>query len=150
MVQIADTNKDDAHDFFRLEAKCFGMKQDADAIYFWVPMLIHQHCYKAVTDGKTVGGIIAMPTKKSDTWYVNSLFVDEEYRRKGIAGELLKKVLRAAKGNRIVLDFNPERKHLPGFYGKFGFVEKGVSHNHYRDGEDRVTMVRSSTNNDDG
>lgn len=43
MIDIKSATKKDAQDFFRLEAKCFDMKEDSDSIYFWVPILIHQY-----------------------------------------------------------------------------------------------------------
>ena len=144
-ITIKPATKKDAYEFFRLEAKCFEMKEDSDSIYFWVPMLIHQFCYKAVIGTKTIGGIIAMPTKKKDTWYINSLFVDPRYRRNGIAGHLLKKVFFVSARKNIVLDINPNKEHLFALYGDHGFKKKVTSKNHYRDGEDRVTLERKYT-----
>ena len=144
-ITIKPATKKDAHDFFRLEAKCFEMKEDSDSIYFWVPMLIHQFCYKAVIGTETVGGVIAMPTKKKNVWYINSLFVDSKYRRKGIADRLLKKIFSVAAGNDIVLDINPNKKHLFVLYGNHGFQKKFTSKNHYHDGEDRVTLEKKYT-----
>jgi len=144
-IVIKSATKKDAQNFFRLEAKCFDMKEDSDSIYFWVPMLIHQFCYKAVIGTKIIGGIIAMSTKKKNTWYINSLFIDPEYRRKAIASSLLEKIFDVADGNDIVLDINPQKTHLFTIYGNHGFVKKSVSKNHYRDGEDRVMLERKTT-----
>lgn len=86
-----------------------------------------------------------MPTKKKNTWYINSLFINPEYRRKGIASKLLNKIFSVADGDNIVLDINPQKTHLLTLYGNHGFVKKSVSKNHYRDGEDRVTLERKTT-----
>jgi len=144
-IIIKSATKKDAQNFFRLEAKCFDMKEDSDSIYFWVPMLIHQFCYKAIIGRKIIGGIIAMPTKKKNTWYINSLFVDPKYRRTGIASSLLKKVFSVADGKDIVLDINPQKIHLFVLYKYHGFEKKSTSKNHYCDGEDRVTLERKYT-----
>ena len=141
-MYVLPAEKSDAQEFFRLEAECFGMKKDSDAIYFWVPILQHQYCYKAVEDNTIRGGIISMNTKKNNIWYINSLFVKEEYRRKGIAEKLLQTVFEISQPADIIVDINPAQKHLAGFYKKYGFEPRGTSVNHYRDGEDRVLLYR--------
>ena len=143
---ITTASKKDAQDFFRLEARCFEMKESSDSIYFWVPMLVHQLCYKAVIGTKTVGGIIAMPTRNENMLYINSLFVDPKYRRQGIASRLLRKIISVAKDKDIVLDVDPNKKYLLTLYGIHKFKRISTSKNHYRDGEDRVTMKRRFLN----
>ena len=139
---IKQAKRSDATEFYRLEAECFEMKRDGDAIYFWVPMLDHQFCFKAVIDDKIVGGIIAMSTKKANTLYVNSLFVDPKYRGHKIASKLLKKIFSMSPTNNIVLEMNPEFKHLYALYTKHGFKKTHFSKNHFTDGEDRILMLR--------
>ena len=139
---IKQAKRSDATEFYRLEAECFEMKRDGDAIYFWVPMLDHQFCFKAVIDDKIVGGIIAMSTKKANTLYINSLFVDPKYRGHKIASKLLKKIFSMSPTNNIVLEMNPEFKHLYALYTKHDFKKTHFSKNHFTDGEDRILMLR--------
>lgn len=135
----------DAEGFYRLEARVFEMDWNSeDTEYYWVPILEHQCCHKAVEDGIIVGGIVSMPTFNRE-WYINSLFVDPEYRRRGIATKLMECVMRDAWHQTMVLDVKTDRPHLLEFYKSFGFKTEGRSHNHYGDGEDRFIMRRRAS-----
>lgn len=133
-------------EFYRLEAKCFEMEgNDWDTLYYWIPILAYQCCYKAVVDdARIVGGVVSMPTFDRK-WYVNSLFVDPEYRRRGIAGRLMSKVIDAAWHGEIILDVKTDRPHLLEFYGSLGFEKRYRSRNHYRDGSDRFILARAGS-----
>ena len=142
-IEIARAVKADAMEFYKLEAKCFEMDgNDADTLYYWVPILSYQCCYKAVVDGsKIVGGIVAMPTFDKK-WYINSLFVDPEYRRRGIANRLMQKVMDVAWFQDMILDVKTDRPHLIDFYNMWGFETVRHSVDHYSDDSDRFIMVR--------
>ncbi len=143
-VEIVPAGVKDACDFYRLEAKCFGMDENPDTLYFWVPILEHQHCYKAVCGGSLVGGIVSMPTRDK-RWYINSLFVDPMYRRKKIASGLLGKIVGIARCD-IVLDVKTDRPHLVEFYQERGFKKEKTSVGHYYDGSDRFIMQKAHPN----
>lgn len=144
-IRIVRAGKEDALEFYRVEAGCFEMDgNDADTLYYWVPILAHQCCYKAVAAGsRIVGGVVSMPTFDRQ-WYINSLFVDPEYRKRGIARMLMDKVFSVAQYDEIILDVKTDRPHLTRFYASLGFVIRGRSRNHYQDGEDRFLMVRKN------
>lgn len=145
-IRIARAKKRDALEFYRLEARCFEMEgNDEDTLYYWVPILSYQCCYKAVTDGsRIVGGVVSMPTFDR-RWYINSLFVDPEYRRRGIACRLMNKVIDAAWYDEIILDVKTDRPHLLEFYGSLGFAKRYRSRDHYGDGSDRFILVRKGS-----
>ena len=142
-VRITRAKKEDALEFYKLEAECFEMEESGeDTLYYWVPILAYQCCYKAVADdARIVGGIVSMPTFDKQ-WYVNSLFVHPEYRRRGIAGRLMNKVIGAAWHNEIILDVKTDRPHLLEFYGSLGFAKRYRHRNYYRDGSDRFILAR--------
>lgn len=142
-IRIARAEKRDALEFYRLEAMCFDMEENNDdTLYYWVPVLAYQCCYKAVTGGsRIVGGVVSMPTFDR-RWYVNSLFVHPECRRRGIAGRLMNKVIDAAWYGEIILDVKTDRPHLLEFYGSLGFAKRYRSRNHYLDGSDRFILSR--------
>ena len=143
-IEIVRAGKDDAQEFYRLEAKCFEMDEGEDTLYYWVPILSYECCYKAIADGsKIVGGIVSMPTFDR-RWYINSLFVDPEYRRWGIAGRLMRKVMDVAWYDDMVLDVKTDRPHLLKFYGALGFEVQHHSVDHYHDDSDRFIMVRQA------
>lgn len=145
-IRIVRAEKRDALEFYRLEAKCFEMEEgDEDALYYWVPILAYQCCYKAVADdSRIVGGIVSMPTFDK-RWYINTVFVDPEYRRRGIAGRLMDKVIGVAWHDEIVLDVKTDRPHLVKFYASLGFAKQYRSRNHYSDGSDRFILARNGS-----
>lgn len=142
-VQIARAGKQDAKEFYELEAKCFEMDyNDKDTMYYWMPILDHMLCYKAVDLGRIVGGIVSMPTYDR-RWYINSLFVDPAYRRRRIGIRLVDKVLKNAWPECIItLEIKTDRPHLLELYGRLGFAQVDVAHNYYLDGSSRFVMQR--------
>ena len=77
-------------------------------------------------------------------WYLNSLFVHPEYRRRSIDRRLADMVIDAAWYGEIILDVKTDRPHLLEFYGSPEFMKRHTSSNHYRDGSDRFILVRST------
>ena len=139
-IDIILAGRKDACDFYKLEAKCFEMDENPDTLYFWVPILEYQYCYKAVYDDSLVGGIVSMPTRDKK-WYINSLFVDPKYRRKKIASMLLEKLVDIAQCD-IILDVKTDRPYLLKFYLDRGFKKEQLSVGHYYDGSDRFIMQK--------
>ncbi len=144
MIEILRAGKDDAREFYKLEAKCFEMEEDnEDTMYYWVPILSYQCCLQAVLDGRIVGGLVSMPTFEGK-WYLNSLFVDPEYRRQGIADKLMAKMKELATQDAMVLDVKTDRPYLVKFYERHGFRLDKLSTDHYYDDSDRLIMVRDA------
>ena len=104
-------------------------------------ILHYQCCLKAVLGGKIVDGLVSMPTF-AGKWYLNSLFVDPDYRRRGIADKLMEGMKGPAAQKTMVLGVKTDRPYLVEFYRRHGFEPVGTSRNHYGDGEDRFMMVR--------
>ena len=145
-IAVSRAERKDALEFYKLEARCFEMDgNDADTLYYWVPILAHMYCLKAVNgDGRIVGGIVTMPTFERE-WYINSLFVDPACRRSGIGTMLMEKALAEAWMSDMILDVKTDRPHLIDFYNGFGFLTEGKSVNHYYDDSDRFIMRRRAT-----
>lgn len=142
MVTISRATVSDRREFYMLEARCFDMKyDDAYITYYWTPILIHQYCLKAVIDGRIVGGLITMPTYDKE-WYLNSLFIDPEFRRMGIARKLFLQVFKDMWLHDVILDVRTDRPYLVEFYHSLGFEITGHSINHYGDSEDRFHMKK--------
>lgn len=142
-AKIRRVSPDDADEFLKLEAKCFNMRLSQNTKYYWKPIVSYQWVYKAVSQSKIVGGIIAMATRDEDLLYINSLFVHQAYRNKGIATKLLKKVLKIAEKRRVVLDLRTDRSFLVEFYEKFGFRIKKLRKDYYGDGTDIYLLERA-------
>ena len=145
MLTISRATVSDRREFYALEAKCFEMKyDDGDTTYYWTPILLHQFCLKAVLDGKIVGGLVSMPIHDR-RWYLNSLFVDPECRRMGVATKLMDRMIGDAWLHDMVLDVKTDRPYLVEFYRSFGFEITDRSTNHYGDDEDRFYMEKSAS-----
>lgn len=140
-LQIRRAELGDVREMERLEAKCFRMKFDRNFVWFWKPLVDHAYVYKAVADGRIVGGTIAFPTRRKGEVYVESVFVHPEFRSMGIATRLLKKVGRDSSCKRIVLDTYPKWRAAVSLYEKMGFKVTKRLRNYYEDGTDRVMMV---------
>ena len=144
MIKILRAKRPDALEFYNLEAKCFEMEADNDdTVYYWVPILSYQCCLKAVLDGKIVGGLVSMPTFEGK-WYLNSLFVDPEHRRQGIADKLMERMKELATQGTMILDIKTDRPYLVKFYERHGFKLDKLSTDHYYDNTDRLIMVRDA------
>ena len=143
-ISILRASTKDAAAFYKLEAVCMGMKYDhEDTVYYWVPILEHQFCHKAVTkNGDMVGGIVSMHTANNQ-WYINSVFVHPGYRRQGIASRLIRMVTDRAgcEDLSVTLEVETGKPHLIHLYDSLGFVLDRTSFDHYGDGRNLYIML---------
>ena len=83
--------------------------------------------------------------KYENKGHLVSIAVSEDYRRKGIAFELLSNSMSAIKKYRIknyVLEVRVSNDNAIKLYEKFNFKIKGIKKNYYRDGENAYFMAR--------
>ena len=84
-----------------------------------------------------------------DEGYITNVAVRPEYRRQGIAGELLGVFRRFAEGNRmafLTLEVRDSNASARALYAKHGFSEVGVRKNYYdHPKEDAIIMTREFT-----
>ncbi|MFX1465087.1 MAG: GNAT family N-acetyltransferase [Promethearchaeota archaeon] len=81
-------------------------------------------------------------TKKG---HIVSIAVIDEYRRRGIASQLLKEALegfREYDASESFLEVRQSNKEAISLYRKLGYVEKKVLPGYYRDGEDALLFTR--------
>ena len=80
-----------------------------------------------------------------DEGYITNVAVRPEYRRQGIAGELLGVFRRFAEGNRmafLTLEVRDSNASARALYTKYGFSEVGVRKNYYdHPKEDAIIMT---------
>lgn len=141
-VKIKAANLRDDRALIRLESRCFKMKYDKNFMWFWKPLTEHAYVYKAVFNGKIIGGVLAVPTKKIGTIYVDSLFVDTKFRHHGIATKLIAKIENLARCREIILDTMLQWKEAVKLYKRLGFRSVKLMKNYYEDGTDRILMVK--------
>lgn len=114
---------DDADIAAELDLKCFGVRDACSREYFFsVAQDERREFLVAEKDGKIIacaGAEIA-----NDTAEIESLAVDPDYRRQGIATILLIKLLGAIKrrgATFIILEVRPSNKAAIALYKGFGF-----------------------------
>lgn len=83
-----------------------------------------------------------------DEGYINNVAVDEQYRRQGIADELIAAFVRFGRAKLAFLTLEVRASNVPAIalYVKHGFVEAGRRKNYYDDPkEDAVLMTLEFT-----
>ena len=70
---------------------------------------------------------------------IMNLFVNEEYRRKGIATELMNKMIQEENYSRIMLEVNENNDSAIRLYNKLGFKEISLRDRYY--GEDTAIIM---------
>lgn len=138
---------DDAEIAAELDFKCFGARDACSREYFFrVAQADRQEFLVAELDGKIIacaGAEIA-----NDTAEIESLAVDPEYRRVGVAKILLAKLLDAVikrGATFIVLEVRPSNKAAIELYKSFGFQIVEREKNYYWN-EDAWIMARDFSN----
>lgn len=80
-----------------------------------------------------------------DEGYITNVAVRPEYRRQGIAGELLSVFRRFAEGNKmafLTLEVRQSNQAARALYAKYGYAEVGVRKNYYdHPKEDAIIMT---------
>ncbi|MCD7735087.1 MAG: ribosomal protein S18-alanine N-acetyltransferase [Clostridiales bacterium] len=102
-------------------------------------------CIVAVTGEREVLGYASL-TVVLDEGYINNIAVKEEYRRQGLASDLLGVFLRFAQAQHLsflTLEVRESNHAARDLYTKFGFQETGRRKNYYdKPTEDALLMTR--------
>lgn len=103
--------------------------EEKNKLIRWLDQLQPISFYIAVVEGKAVGSIDIY--ELPDYYKVENVYVDEAYRKQGIAGALIKAAVqereKRALGVGLTTDVDGMARSL---YKKLGFVEKAFSVNH--------------------
>lgn len=100
----------------------------------------------AYEDDEIVGFILSK--EKGDIFQLDSLLVRAEYRKRGVATKLIKRILKEAtrkNARKVILHFR-DSNNLAEFYKKFGFGNKKKAGN-YKNGEIKYEMEINLKNN---
>lgn len=95
----------------------------------------------AESEGAIVGYIGAW--KVLDEYDIANVAVSPDFRRQGVASQLLQALIAAAETERIfamTLEVRVSNLAAIQLYRRFGFVSEGVRHKYYSDGEDAFIM----------
>ena len=126
-----------------LEAFCFDLDStEIDEMYMiaWKISIGMQNTYKAVLDGTIIGGSVSFPTANK-TWYMDSLFVHPNYRKRGIGRTLRKTSIEHAWLRPIITLVNIKKTHLVEFYETMGFQIRDKINDYFGNGESHYRMV---------
>lgn len=125
----------------KLECRCYGYPWHPYANWFWKHAAEYVYAYKATDGGRIVGGIVALPTRQR-TVYVDTCFVAEGHRGRGIGEALMRRVLRDARGRKVQLDTMTYNKAAKNLFAKLGFKKKSILRNYYDENIDYVFFER--------
>ena len=95
----------------------------------------------AVLGDKIVG--YAVIDKWPDQEHLVSIAVIPESRKKGVGQELLDHLIGRMQTGSLKLEVRRSNKAALRLYGKNGFVQTGVAHSYYTDGEDAIQMEKA-------
>lgn len=79
-----------------------------------------------------------------DRYEINNIYVLDEYRKKGIASQLMDSIIKLGKDNGIInitLEVKKDNISAIKLYKKYGFVEKAIRKNYYN-GTDGILMEK--------
>lgn len=79
-----------------------------------------------------------------DRYEINNIYVQQEYRKKGIASKLMEEVIKLGKEDKkvnITLEVRKNNLEAINLYKKYGFVEKAVRKGYYK-GIDGILMEK--------
>ena len=125
-----------------LDSKCFGREACNREYFYHAAQNERQEFWVAEREGKVIA--CAGAEINSDTAEIESLAVDPEYRRQGVATILLIKLLDAIKmrgATFIVLEVRPSNKAAIALYKSFGFQIVEREKDYYSD-EDAWIMAK--------
>ncbi|WP_321387543.1 GNAT family N-acetyltransferase [uncultured Enterococcus sp.] len=118
-------------DFSFNDAKRISLSfaEEKNKLIRWLYQLPPAAFYIAVSEGKVVGSIDVY--ELLDYYKIENVYVDEAYRKRGIAGTLIKAAVQERKKKALGVGLTTHVEGMAGsLYKKLGFVEKAFSVNH--------------------
>lgn len=132
MIQIRRMTMEDVDRVSQLEEKTFSMPWHRESFIEMIsnPLAL----YMVAVDGDELMGTCGMLTVAGEA-DISNVAVDEKFRRRGVAYELVQEAMCVAGRDFGVKDFTLEvragNKAAIGLYEKLGFVSEGVRPNFY-------------------
>lgn len=77
---------------------------------------------------------------------IDDIFVDEKFRKKGVASSLLEKTIESVKDKTQKIFLEVRENNIPAInlYTKYGFTKVSVRKNYYSDGENAIVLVKEN------
>ncbi len=143
-IRISDGRKSDIDALAELERLCFSVPWSWESIARSITESNNSRFYLAELDGKTVACVSCwlLPPYECQ---LGNVAVDPEYRRRGIATLLLKKMLADCEALGIMdvtLEVRVSNTGAQALYKGLGFESEGIRKGYYQGKEDAVIMWR--------
>ena len=145
MIRIREMNKDDLNRVFEIENECFIEPYKMSDLEYELNENPVNKMFVAIDGNNIVGFIDFMITFNSST--LTQLAVTSSYRRKGIATQLLNKMVESFpkdiddKVETITLEVRKSNIEALKLYKSFGFISVTIKPKYYRNLEDAIYMV---------
>ncbi len=143
MISYTLAQKEDCPFIHQWEQEVFQQKLPYDQLESDI-LFNTNSLYIVAKDAETIGYIGA--TVVDNHIDIINLFVSEDYRRQGIAKELVNRLsdyTETPKDVTITLDVKETNKHAIKLYQSLGFQMIDKRKNYYQDGKDAFVMKRS-------
>lgn len=143
-IIIKDTEKKNIEDIAELEKQCFSAPWTEEQLEKQLPDDMHLFVCAEDENGNTVGYVGLMYVL--DEGYISNVAVDSRYRRMGIAGKLLDRLIEEAAQKQlsfVTLEARVSNTPAIKLYEKYGFEVVGTRRKFYSHPvEDAVLMTR--------
>lgn len=109
---------------------------------------IEKNTFYFIKVGDSIVGTAAYQVRTDKTVYICNVAVDPIYRRRGIAREVMRRILqRCREAARVELVAHPENERALRLYSSLGFVVERRIENYFGDGEPRLVLAFSRSLN---
>lgn len=141
-IEIQKATLKDLSPLRRLEKLCFPL--DAWPLLDMIGALTMPHIvrYKAIEDDELIGFVAGELRSATQTGWIATICVHPEYRRQGIAKELLKVCEEEMDMPRCRLTVRESNKAAIELYLDQGYMEVGRWQKYYKGGEDGIVMEK--------
>ncbi len=146
MIEYRYLNSNDIDSMFVIENECFVDPYKKEDLFYELNENPVNKIIGVFDDDKLIGFIDYMITFNSST--ITQVAVTSSYRRKGIANELIKKMIESFPKDiddmveTITLEVRESNEAAKNLYLKNGFEIVVLKKNYYKDGENAIYMVK--------
>ena len=147
-MSIRPAKTSDFLDIARLDREAWSENRNSEYIpdgeHAWRLWMEHALVYCAWDGTRLTGAVLAFPTTTHGLYCLHKVFVDRDYRGKGLGSQLFEAVLKACDEQNLAcfLTVDPVNEGAIGLYQKWGFKDRKFVKGYYRPEEDRLVLAR--------
>ena len=143
MIRIRTADENDIEELYEIETLCFEKPWSEDAFARTLANSLAR-IFAAEENGALCGYVSCYMLPPYEC-QIGNVAVKPDHRRRGIAAELLKALIKETEEagiEEIDLEVRPSNKGAIELYKKFGFTENGRRKGYYEGKEDAILMKR--------